>query len=125
MLCRSFRALSVNSDPTIEQIILGMPSRFRPEAARGLDAVLQFRLSGDDGADFFATINSETCSLDRGIHANPTLTLKMSAKTYVDMVMGRLTGQEAFFRRKLRYEGPISLAIRLHLFFAPPEISSN
>ncbi len=118
-----FRALTVNSDPTIEQIISGMPSRFRPEAARGLNAILQFKLSGDDGANFFATIKSDTCSLEQGIHANPTLTLKMSAQTYVDMVMGRLTGQEAFFRRKLRYEGPISLAIKLHQFFAPPELN--
>jgi len=121
--CSFFRALQLNSDPTIEQIIQGMPSRFRPEAARGLDAILQFRLSGDDGADFFATIQNEACSLDRGIHENPTLTLKMSAQTYVDMVMGRMTGQEAFFKRKLRYEGPISLAIKLHQFFAPPQFS--
>lgn len=111
----------MNSDPTIKQIILGMPSRFRPEAAHDLDAILQFRLSGDNGADFFAVIKDQACSLDLGIHHNPTMTLKMSAKTYVDMVMGRLTGQEAFFKRKLRYEGPISLAIKMHTFFAPPE----
>ncbi len=109
------------SDPTIDQIIDGMPSRFRPEAALGLDAVLQFRLTGDEGVDFFAIIKSEACSLTHGIHENPTLVLKMTTQTYVDMVMGRLTGQEAFFKRKLRYEGPISLAIRLHQFFAPPQ----
>jgi putative sterol carrier protein len=107
-------------DPSIEQIIEGMPSRFCPDAARGLDAVLQFRLSGDQAADFFATIANDQCALDRGVHENPTLTLKMSDQTYIDMVMGRLSGQEAFFKRKLRYEGPISLAVRLHRFFAPP-----
>ncbi|MEL7429220.1 MAG: SCP2 sterol-binding domain-containing protein [Pseudomonadota bacterium] len=107
-------------DPSIDQIITGMPSRFRPENARGLDAVLQFRLTGEQAADFFATIANDQCSLNHGVHDNPTLTLKMSDETYIDMVMGRLSGQEAFFRRKLRYEGPISLAVRLHRFFAPP-----
>lgn len=113
----------MRNDPTIDQIIKGMPSRFKPEAARDLSAVLQFRLSGDDAADFFAVIKDRSCALERGIHQNPTLTLKMSASTYVDMVMGRLTGQEAFFKRKLRYQGPIALAIRLNQFFAPPELS--
>ncbi|MEL6948379.1 MAG: SCP2 sterol-binding domain-containing protein, partial [Pseudomonadota bacterium] len=54
-----------------------------------------------------------------GEHVAPTLTLKMSDTTYIDMVMGRMTGQHAFFTRKLRYEGPIALAIRLHRFFSP------
>lgn len=113
----------MKNDPTIDQIIEGMPSRFKPEAARGLSVILQFRLSGDDAADFFAIIEDQSCALERGIHDNPTLTLKMSANTYVDMVMGRLTGQEAFFKRKLRYQGPIALAIRLNQFFAPPEFN--
>ena len=107
-------------DPTIQQIINGMPSRFNPAAAKGLNAVLQFRFTGDDGIDFHAVIENGECCTQAGLHENPTLTLKMSASTYVDMVMGRLTGQQAFFRRKLRYEGPISLATNLHKLFRPP-----
>lgn len=111
------------NDPTIQQIIEGMPSRFNPKAAPGIDAVLQFKLSGDEGDIFFAKIQNDACELHRGEHENPTLTLKMSANTYVDMVMGRITGQEAFFKRKLFYQGPIALAVKLNRFFKPPELS--
>lgn len=104
-------------DPSIQQIIDAMPSRFNPEATNGADLVLQFRLSGEQARTFYADISGQHCAVRDGEHTEPTLTLKMSDTTYVDMVMGRLTGQQAFFTRKLRYEGPIALAIRLHKFF--------
>ncbi|MEO0328215.1 MAG: SCP2 sterol-binding domain-containing protein [Pseudomonadota bacterium] len=113
----------MNKDPTIDQIIEGMPSRFQPKAAKGLDAILQFRLSGETGTDFFATIAEDKCVLERGIHTSPTLTMRMSDQTYIDMVMGRITGQQAFFLRKLTYKGPIALAIRLHKFFKAPDLA--
>ncbi|MEM9731914.1 MAG: SCP2 sterol-binding domain-containing protein [Pseudomonadota bacterium] len=105
------------SDPTIRQIIQGMPSRFNADAAGKLDCVLQFDLSGEQGGHYFATIKEGTCHLDEGTHEAPTLRLIMSDQTYIDMVMGRITGQQAFFKRKLRYVGPINLAIKLHTLF--------
>ena len=107
------------SSPTIHQIIDAMPSRFNPVAAKGLAAILQFRIDGNPAVDFHAIIDNDQCETQPGVHDNPTLTLKMSSSTYVDMAMGRLSGQEAFFKRKLRYEGPITLAIRLHKLFRP------
>jgi len=104
-------------DPTIRQIIDGMPSRFDAQAAGDVDVVLQFHLSGPQGCDFYAAIADRACEVFDGVHPAPSCTMKMSDQTYVDMVMCRLTGQQAFFTRKLRYEGPITLAIRLHRFF--------
>jgi len=109
------------ADPSIQQIIAGMPSRFNPQAAPDINVVLQFKLSGEQGAEFFADIKNNKCELHKGLHDNPTLTLKMSTQTYIDMVMGRITGQEAFFKRKLQYDGPIALAIKLNRFFKPPQ----
>lgn len=112
------RYMSLETDPTIEQIIKAMPQRFNADAAHNVDATIQFLLSGDNGGAYYATIKNGFCTLDPGHFNDPTLTLKMSTKTYVDMVMGRLTGQQAFFTRKLTYSGPISLVIRLHKFFS-------
>ena len=104
-------------DPTIQQVIDGMPSRYNPDAVKGLKAVLQFKISGDDPVDFHAVIENEECKTAPGIHENPTITLKMSSKTYLDMVMGRLSGQQAFFQRKMHMQGPISLATKLNQLF--------
>ncbi|MFD0917813.1 SCP2 sterol-binding domain-containing protein [Pseudahrensia aquimaris] len=112
-------------DPTIQQIIDAMPERFDPHAADGVDAVLQFNLTGEEARNFYAIIKDGACTLKIGQHGSPTMSMKMSAQTYVDMVMGRITGQEAFFRRKLTYRGPINLAIRIHRFFRPPETAAS
>lgn len=109
------------NDPTIQQIIDGMPERFDPKAAMNVDAVLQFVLSGEQAREFYAIIKNGTCRLENGHHQNPSMTMKMSDQTYVDMVMGRITGQQAFFKRKLTFDGPINLAIRIHRFFQPPQ----
>ena len=109
------------NEPSIQQIITGMPSRFDPNAAKGMVAVLQFRLMGDEAIDFHAVIDNGHCSTGLGVHKDPTITIRTTVSTYIDMVMGRVTGQEAFFKRRLRYEGPISLAIKLHKLFRSPE----
>ncbi len=109
--------MPLDTDPTIEQIITAMPQRFNPDAAGGLDAVIQFVLTGSNGADYYAIIRDGACRLFEGRHQQPTLTLKMSTDTYVDMAMGRETGQNAFFKRKLTYKGPINLVVNLHKFF--------
>jgi len=109
--------MPASNDPTIQQIIQAMPQRFNPQAAANVDATIQFFLSGEGGGNYVATIANGKCSLESGTAEKPTLTLKMSAQTYIDMVMGRLTGQHAFFTRKLTYSGPINLVIRLHKFF--------
>jgi len=111
--------MNSNPEPSVSQIINAMPERFNAEAAGSLDAVLQFCLKGEEGGDWFATIKDGYCTIEAGRHPEPTLSLFMSAKTYVAMAKGETTGQQAFFKRQLRFEGPIALAGRLHRFFRP------
>ncbi|EFL89079.1 SCP2 sterol-binding domain-containing protein [Ahrensia sp. R2A130] len=109
------------ADPTVRQIIAAMPERFNAEVAGPLKAIIQFRLDGEQGGEWYADIADGKCALIEGRRDDASITLKMAAATYVDMVMGRITGQNAFFTRKLTYKGDISLAIRLHKLFRPPE----
>ncbi|MEM1316997.1 MAG: SCP2 sterol-binding domain-containing protein [Pseudomonadota bacterium] len=109
------------SDPTVRQIIAAMPSRFDAKAAGPLRAIIQFRLDGDQGGEWYADIADGRCSLTEGRRDDASITLRMAAATYIDMVMGRITGQQAFFKRKLTYSGDIALAIRLHRLFRPPQ----
>ena len=110
-----------SADPTVLHIISAMPHRFDAEAAGPLNVIIQFRLDGEQGGEWYADIANGKCNLIEGRCDDATITLRMAAATYVDMVMGRITGQQAFFTRKLTYKGDISLAIRLHRFFRPPE----
>lgn len=92
--------------------------RFNKDAAKGLNAVFQFDLSGDGGGKWYIVINNEQCEHKEGTHPSPSMTLSMSAKDYLDMLNGKLNGQMAFMTGKLRIAGDMGLALRLQSLFS-------
>lgn len=95
-----------------------MPSRFKKEAAKGLNAVYQFDLAGEGGGKWHVIINNEQCEVKEGADASPNITISMSAQDYLDMVTGKLNGQVAFMSGKLRISGDMGLALRMQSLFA-------
>ncbi|HKN02141.1 MAG TPA: SCP2 sterol-binding domain-containing protein [Candidatus Binataceae bacterium] len=94
-----------------------MPSRFNKEAAKGLNAIYQFDLSGDGGGKWHVIINNDTCEVKEGPHASPSITISMTAPDYLDMLSGKLNGQMAFMTGKLRIAGDMGLALRMQSLF--------
>ena len=111
------------TDIKVKDFIFGMPTRFAGEKAAGLDATIQFLISGEDGGNFVLHINDGTCTANEGLEASPTLTLRMSSETYIGMAIGKLKGPQAFFMRKLRFEGEIKLLMKMHSLF--PSVSES
>jgi putative sterol carrier protein len=95
-----------------------MPSRFKKEAAQGLNAVYQFDLSGEGGGKWQISINDGTCDIKEGAHPSPNITISMAAQDYLDMVAGKLNPQMAFMSGKLRISGDMGLALRLQGLFS-------
>ena len=94
-----------------------MPNVFNKEAAKGLDAVYQFDLSGDGGGKWYVTIKNETCDVKEGSHASPNITISMASQDYLDMVSGKANGQMLFMSGKLRIAGDLGLALRMQSLF--------
>lgn len=94
-----------------------MPTRFNKEAAKGLNAVYQFDLSGDGGGKWHVIINNDSCQVQEGPAASPSITISMTAQDYLDMLSGKLNGQMAFMTGKLRIAGDMGLALRMQSLF--------
>jgi len=94
-----------------------MPTRFNKEAAKGLNAVYQFDLSGDGGGKWHVIINNDSCQVNEGAAASPSITISMTAQDYLDMLSGKLNGQMAFMTGKLRIAGDMGLALRMQSLF--------
>jgi len=103
---------------TPKDIFAAMPSRFNKDAAKGLNAVYQFDLSGDNGGKWHVVINNDQCEVKEGPASNPNITISMSAQDYVDMTTGKLNGQVAFMSGKLRIAGDMGLALKMQTLFA-------
>lgn len=103
--------------PTVTELFEMMPQAFKPEAAPGVNAVVQFILSGDQAADYYATIADGTCKVDEGKHESPKATLIMDGSDYLDMLSGNLNPQTAFMQGKLKLSGDMGLLMRFQSFF--------
>ncbi|MFN8544571.1 MAG: SCP2 sterol-binding domain-containing protein [Candidatus Binatia bacterium] len=107
---------------TARDILMQMQAHANPEVARRLDGVvIQFLLEGAGGGDYQFHVGSGQCEVVDGRHASPQMTLAMRSGDFVDMIMGRLNGQEAFSSGLLRLSGDMSVAMMMSELFTAPE----
>jgi putative sterol carrier protein len=102
---------------SVKEIFGGMAGTFNPNAAAGLNAVIQYNIEGADGGNWYVVIKDQKCTVSEGVHSSPTLTMKMADKDWIAMCNGQLNGMTAFMTGKLKTTGDIMLAQRLTTLF--------
>jgi putative sterol carrier protein len=98
---------SVKKSASPADIFDAMPGAFNAEAAKGVDVVFQYHISGDNGGDWNCVIKNGACSVNTGVHEEPICTLKISDADFVDMLSGVLPAMQAYTSGKLKIEGDI------------------
>ena len=98
-------------------VMAAMPRRFQPDKAQGVNAVVQWVLTGADGGEWYTTIANGSCEVAEGRAAKPKVTITMDGQDYVDLSMGKLDGMKAFMSGKIKMAGDFMLASRLISFF--------
>jgi putative sterol carrier protein len=102
---------------TVRQLILNHEKAFIPEKAAGVDAVVQYHLTGDEGGDWIITIRDGKCTVAEGIAENPKMTMTADAHEFGDILLGKIDGMAAFMQGKLQLKGDLNLAMKLTSFF--------
>jgi putative sterol carrier protein len=99
--------------PTVKEVFDGMASRFRADKAAGVNATIQYEITGDQGGTWHAIIKDGTCTVSAGAAPSSNLTLTMSSQDWLDMISGKLSGQMAFMAGKLKLKGDMGLAMKI------------
>jgi len=102
---------------TIADLMSKMPGAFVPEKAPGLDAVIQFKFTGEEPGDWYAVIKDGNVEVLQGVHASPKMTLTADSGDYVKIFTGELDGMQAFMQGKLKLTGDLNLAMKLTQMF--------
>ncbi len=102
---------------TISELMTRMPKAYLPEKAPGLDAVIQFKFSGAEAGDWFATIKNDQCKTEQGVYPTPKMTLSADSSDYIKIFTGELDGMQAFMAGKLKLAGDLNLAMKLMTIF--------
>jgi putative sterol carrier protein len=102
------QAASVGGAPdSVQSVFDNLTSAFQPEAAANVDVVFQFSISGPGGGDWYTVIQDCICTVEAGVHDNPTTTLKMSDEDFLNYVGGQLPAMQAYSAGKLKIEGDL------------------
>jgi putative sterol carrier protein len=102
---------------TARQLIEAMPEVFRPRRARGVNAVIQFQLSGEGGGKWYATIKDGTCVVTEGVSDTAQATIMMDASDYVALATGKLGHMKAFFSGRVKTSGDFTLLRKMQSWF--------
>lgn len=98
---------------TAGEMIEYVPKIFKPEMAQGMEGVVQIKLSGDGGGEWYLTIKDSQCTVQKGVHAKPRITISASAAEFKNIVSGKSNATQAFMTGRLRVTGDLSLAMKL------------
>ena len=105
------------SDITVKQMVFNHEKAFQPEVAEGIEAVIQYKLTGEEAGDYIITIKDDKCTVAEGIADNPTMTLTADAQDFGDVLLGKANGMQYFMQGKLKLSGDLNLAMKLTSFF--------
>lgn len=103
---------------TAQDIIKTVVERFRSEKAEGLDITIGYDLAGEGGGKWTAVIKDGKCTIEKGLKENLTVNNIVSAKDYVELMLGKLDPMVAIGAGRLRLTGDMEAAKILPKLFA-------
>lgn len=101
----------------VTELFEKMPAVFLPEKAAGVDTIIQFNLSGEDGGEWYLVIKDQKCEVAKGTHPAPKMTLSANSADLVKILTGEMDGVQAFMQGKLRLQGDMGAAMKLMSVF--------
>ena len=105
------------TEHTVKELVYHHEKVFLPNKASGLEAVVQYHLTGDEGGDYIIQIRDDKCSVKEGIAKNPTVTMTADGGYFRDVLLGKEDVMKGFMIGKLQLIGDMNLALKLTSLF--------
>jgi putative sterol carrier protein len=114
--------MRVNRELILEEIFGRWPTQFEPQRAEGVDAVVEWQITGAEGGEdrWQLTIRDGACSVARDGDADPDVTFRAAPVEFVKLIAGVESGPKLFVFGKLKIRGNLMLAARFQGFFKQP-----
>ena len=102
---------------TCQEYFDTLADRFVASAAKGVNAVFQFDLTGEGGGKWHVTVDNGELAIGEGLHDSPTATVTAGAENYVKIANGEINGLRAVMTRKMKINGNLVMARKMqHMF---------
>jgi putative sterol carrier protein len=105
------------ADLTVQELMERLPQALIADKAQGINVVIQYHLTGDEGGDWIISIKDARCTVEQGTAPYASLTLSGGAQDYKKVLTGKMHPMAAFMTGKLHLAGDKNLAIMLISLF--------
>lgn len=94
-----------------EQIAGRLADPDQAEAAKELDAVYQFHITGDNGGDW--VVDTRNAKVEAATRDDADCTITVADEDFVGLVKGETAGPQLFMMGRLQIAGNMGLAMKL------------
>lgn len=101
----------------VAEFFQAVPERVNKDKIQGMDCTYQFNITGDEGGEWYVTVQNGDAAVAQGTAENANITLTLTDENFKDLVTGKLNGQTAFLTGKLKIQGDMTLAMKLQSVF--------
>lgn len=95
-----------------------MPTVLDEDVAAGIDAVLQLKVTGAEPGEWHLIIKDKNCTVHKGIHSKPTLTITTPSEVWLKIARDELSGVSALMTGKFTAKGDTALLLKLPALFS-------
>jgi putative sterol carrier protein len=100
-----------------------LESSFIPENARGVEAVVQLLIGGDETETWLMEIHNLSCAVHQGKSDNPRVTVHVTANDLKDLLSGKLDPMMAFFSGRVQVHGDRGFLMKIPAMFSTQELN--
>jgi multimeric flavodoxin WrbA/putative sterol carrier protein len=102
---------------TLKDAFEAMPYGLNKKFAKNIDAVVQFELSGKEEQISHLIIKNQKCKYIKTLHPNPTVTIKINSKLWLDIINCEVDSVKAYLNKEYEMIGDASIMLNFHNLF--------
>ena len=100
-----------------KDLLIELSKTLNADAARGVDADIQFQYSGSETGNYYFHVANGKCTFNTGELGFARLTIRVDADVWRDIQNGKTSWNEAMMQRKFLVTGNFPLLARLPQLF--------
>jgi putative sterol carrier protein len=105
-------------DDTLKNIFEGMRDSFKPEAAKDVNATVQYAIDTEEGVkNWSVTFADGTCTVADSPTDDPRLTLSIGLVDFVRLIFNQAQGPQLFMSGKMKLQGDMMWAMQMQNYF--------
>lgn len=97
---------------SLDKIFASMPERFQADKADGVNMIVLFDVSGDDGGQWSVGVKDGAIDVQKAAAENPTASIKISSEDLQAMTSGQLNPMMAFMSGKIKVDGDLNSVMK-------------